>query len=441
MHNPLTITPLGGVGNVNTNMYVYEYDNQLLLVDCGIGFPTEPGLAELYIPDIFHLKKRRQQIVGLVLTHGHDDHIAALPYVLPELGDEFPIYGSKLTLAFATDRVKEFGLRPNFKLLPDHSFELGSFTLDSLAMTHSVPDTRHIIITTPAGRVYHGVDFKFDLSPIDGRLPDFQKIAVYGAEGIDLLMSDCLNAEVESFSTSESTLAEMFRREMRGVSGKVLITVMSSNIHRVQQILDVAKEFGRKVAFVGRSIEQNVQTASSIGYLKTGKKILINKKKIDQYDPSNVCIVIAGSQGQEGSSLVRAVAGEHKLVRINKDDKIIFASDAIPGNEANVYSTIDAVSQTGAEVTYPDIDTTVHVSGHSSAIEQKLLIALTKPTHLIPIGGNYRHMVLYRNHARQMGYKDEQIHLIDNGSVVALNKGGINMLKHQKLRQIVVKQD
>jgi ribonuclease J len=419
MSNSLRIVPLGGMGNVTKNMFVYEYQNQYLIVDCGIGFPDSTMLGiDILIPDTRFLADKTHHIVGMLLTHAHDDHIAGLPYILPQLPVEMPIYGSKLTIGFAKDRLKEFDLHAKFHPVPDTSFRLGPFTIDAIRMTHSVPDSRHYAISTKTATVYHGSDFKFDLNPIDGNRPDFQKIAQIGARGVTALLSDCLNAELQTFSKSESALLTTYYQEMKDVQGKIIVTAMSSNIHRIQAIIDVAAGFGRKVAFLGRSIEQNVRTASSLGFLKLPKNV-IHKRKINKLRPEEVCVIVAGSQGQMGSSLTRAAAGEHDLLTINPEDKVVFASEPIPGNEQNVYAVIDTISHNGSEVAYSDIVSDLHASGHSSSIEQKLLISLLNPQHLVPIGGTFHHMIEYRKLARSLGYADHHIHLLDSGNIIA----------------------
>jgi ribonuclease J len=435
----LNLIPLGGIGNVTKNMYLYEYEGSILIVDCGIGFPDPSMLGvDLLIPDITYLKDKLSQIVGMVLTHGHDDHIAGLPYILPQLGTKFPIYGSPLTLGFAKDRLKEYGIQADFQNLPQKPIKLGPFTIDNLFMTHSVPDARHLIIQTPETTVYHGTDFKLDLNPVDGRRPDFLKIGAWGNRGIDVMLCDALNSEQVNYSLSESTLTDMFEREIRHVPGKVIITVMSSNIHRVQQAVDVAVGHNRKVAFVGRSVESNVRTAQDLGLLKLPTKHIVNIRAINKINPKNLCVIIAGSQGQTGSSLTRAASGEHKFVTINPEDKVIFASEAIPGNEQNVYATIDTLSRTGADVTYSDIDESVHVSGHSSSIEMKLLMSMLQPKHVIPIGGTYHHMIEFRRHARSLGFPDKHIHLLENGQVVEIDQGKVSTSKTIELKNIMV---
>lgn len=434
-----TMIPLGGIGTITKNMYVYEYKDQVLLVDCGIGFPDPTMLGvDVLIPDVQYLQDKLERIQGMVLTHAHDDHIAGLPYILPQLDARFPIYGSKLTIGFAKNRLKEFGIDADFRELTDDTLSLGEFRVDNIHMTHSVPDARHLVVTTEAGSVYHGSDFKFDLEPVDGVYPDLQKIAVlshrYSMVG---LLSDCLNSESSEFSSSESTLNETFQREMRGVKGKVIVTVMSSNIHRVQLAVNVAQKYQRKVAFVGRSMEQNVRTAVALGFLKL-PNIVINRKKIADYPPDKLCVIIAGSQGQTGSSLVRAAEGEHAYVKIEKKDKVIFASEPIPGNEQDVYATIDSISRTGADVSYSDIAENMHVSGHSSEIEQKLLINLVRPVSLVPIGGTYHHMIQYRKLARSMGYADERIHLLENGQMLAFDTDAAEVTHTIKLNNVMV---
>lgn len=435
----LRLIPLGGMGNVTKNMYLYEYEDKILIVDCGIGFPDATMLGiDLLIPDVSYLQDKKDRIVGMVLTHGHDDHIGGLPYILPMIGSDFPIYGSPLTLGFAQDRLSDFEVTANFMELPQGELKIGPFSIENLYVTHSVPDARHIAVTTPDGvTVYHGTDFKFDLNPVDGRLSEMQKIALIGSRGVDVLLSDSLNSEIDNFSRSESTLTDTFEREIRGIPGKFIVTVMSSNIHRIQQIINVASGHNRKVAFIGRSIEQNVKTAVKMGMLKLPKGV-INKRQIEQLPPNQVTVIIAGSQGQSGSSLARAATGEHNLIKIKPEDKVLFASEAIPGNEQNVYGTIDSLSRTGADVTYPDLDESVHVSGHSSSIEQKILISLTQPKHLIPIGGTFHHMIEYRKNCREMGYKDKNIHLLDNGQVVEIGKDRVAVAEQLDLKNVMV---
>lgn len=435
----LKLLPLGGIGGVTKNMYVYEYAGRILIVDCGIGFPQNNMLGvDVLIPDISYLRDKLDQIEGILLTHAHDDHIAALPYILPELPD-LPIYGSKLTIAFAQDRLKEYDIQADFREFPDdHGLILGDFEIESIKVTHSVPDCRHYAIHTPVGTVYHGSDFKFDLTPVDGVVSEYHKMTRIGQEGVLCLLADCLRSEKMSHSLSESILKETFEREIRGVQGKFIVTAMSSNIHRVQQAIDVAVADGRKIAFLGRSIEQNVRTATKLGLFNLPPNSMIHKKKIEQLPGREVCVIIAGSQGQPESSLSRAAQGGHTLITINPEDKVIFSSEAIPGNEDNVYAAIDAISRIGADVAYSDLNDNLHVSGHASAVEQQLLIEMIKPKFLVPIGGTYRHMVQFRKLAKDMNHPEANVFLLTDGQTLELEPNQARLGQEIKLRHIMV---
>lgn len=418
----LKILPLGGMGNVTKNMFAYDTGDAILLVDCGIGFPDEnmPGV-DLLIPDTTWLEDKKDRIMGMILTHGHDDHIAGLPYILPRIGGGFPIYGSPLTLSFARSRLKDFRVNADFRTLNDaQPLTIGPFIIHSIPMTHSVPDTRHYMIETGNLRVYHGADFKIDLTPVDGVKPDLMSIAAFGSRGIDLLLSDCLRSEKEGFSLSESTLTDSFEREIRGTRGKFIVTTMSSNVHRIQQAVNVAAAHNRKIAFIGRSVEQNMRDAQGLHMVKLPKNAIVDKRTIRSIPANHLCLIIAGAQGQPGSSLVRAATEEHDLINLQPGDKVVFSADAIPGNEASVYATIDTLSRLGVDVVYPEVSDSLHVSGHASAGEQMLLMALTKPRFLMPIGGTYRHMIQYRKLGREMGYKDQQVFLLDTGQTLVL---------------------
>ena len=421
---PLKLIPIGGMGDVTKNMYLYEYDSQILIVDCGIGFPSSSMLGiDVLIPDISYLKDKQSQIVGMLLTHAHDDHIAALPYILPELPN-IPIYGSKLTIGFAQDRLKDFDQPADFREFPVNSpLQLGPFLIEAIKVTHSVPDSRHYAITSPQGTIYHGSDFKFDLTPIDGVVSDYQKIAKIGQQGVLCLLSDCLRSEKTTHSLSEALVSDTFEREIRGVKGKYIVTAMSSNVHRIQLAVNTAIAHKRKVAFIGRSVEQNIQTATRLGFFEIPEKAVINKKKISKLPPSEVCVIIAGSQGQPESSLSRAAIGDHRYLEINPEDKVVFSSEPIPGNEDNVYKAIDNISRIGAEVSYSDVDDNLHVSGHASAIEQQLLMELIKPKYFVPIGGTYRHMVQYRKLVGDMHYDTRNTFLLTDGQTIEFENG------------------
>lgn len=423
----LRIIPLGGMGNVTKNCFAYEYGDEILLVDCGIGFPESSMLGvDVLIPDVSYVKKRVEagaHIVGMCISHAHDDHIAALPYVIPELPD-FPIFASELTASFAMARMKDASVDKEVFVAPFHKqIAFGSFRVEFVHLTHSVPNTTHLVIDTPEGLVYHGSDFKFDLSPVDGRLPDFGSIANAGERGVLCALVDCLRVERSGWSESEMILKETFERELADCKGKYIVTLMSSNLHRVQLLVDAIAPTGRKLVFIGRSIEQNVEIAQNIGVLSIPKNMIVHKKKMEEYRDENLCVVVAGSQGQPGSSLVRAVFGEHHQLSIGPNDKVVFATEPIPGNEQNVYEAIDELSRNRIDISYSDIDTGLHVSGHASSTEQKLLVSLLKPKYLLPIGGSDRHRVEFSKMVEPMGYDKKSVLLPVEGEIVAFEHG------------------
>lgn len=439
----LRIIPLGGMGNVTKNMFVYEYGDQMLIVDCGIGFPemNMHGI-DLLIPDVTYIKQQLEagkEIVGMVLTHGHDDHIAATGYILPELPDTFPIYASPLTAAFAEQRMMDHHVENGVQVLTDRKpIQLGAFHIESIAMTHSVPDTKHLIIRTPAGTVYHGSDFKLDDAPVDGVKPDYAALEQLKGENILCMMVDCLRIENKTQTKSESTVQAAFEREMANVSGKIVITLMSSHIHRIQQAVNVAVELGRKIVFIGRSVEQNIDNALLLHKLNLRKDQLLAKRDMDQLHDDKLCLIVAGSQGQEGSSLIRAIFGEHPVLRIGPKDKVIFSADVIPGNEQNFYGAIDELAKNEIDVVYPDIAPDLHVSGHASREEQQKLIEMVRPQYLFPVGGAYRHRKKFKDLALELGYNDKQVVLPDNGEVVEFHDGNLKFGEKLFLRELMV---
>ena len=409
---PLRIISLGGFGKVTSNMFVYEYEDDILLVDCGIGFPTEEMLGvDLLIPDVSYLKSRLSNIRGLVLTHGHEDHTGALPYILPQL--KVPVYASKLTAHLVMDKLAEYeGIPHQVNILtPGQPLQLGKFTIESVRVSHSIPDATNLIIQTPVGTVYHGSDFKFDFSPVDGILPDVGRIAAAGNAGIQLLLSDSLGSERKGHTPSEKTLDEMFEREITRCPGKFIVTTMGSNISRFHQAIDAAVRHGRRVAILGRSIKRNLTVAQKLGYLKIPPGVFIEPKQARRLPPQNVCLLVAGSQGQAGSAMERLATGEHQEATVNLGDKVVFSSDYIPGTESATQALIDALSKLGATVIYSNITDDLHVSGHGSQQDLLLMLALTKPKYIVPIGGTFRHMVQYSRLAQTMGYSPSQIFL------------------------------
>jgi ribonuclease J len=439
---------LGGVEDVTRNMYVYEYKDQILLVDCGLGFPDESMLGvDLLLPDITYLLqhslpegKAAKKIVGMLLTHGHEDHIGALPYILPQL-PSFPIYGSPLTAALANEKLTEFHTGPSVQAVPftPGTVQIGDFTITFIHVTHSIPDAAHLFIETPVGNFYHGADYKFDLTPADQKRTDLLKIAQAAQKGITALLSDCLGAERPGFTPSEEMLTQNFETTMRDYRGKVFITTNSSNVSRLNQAIEAAEKLNRKVCFVGRSIIKAKQLAQKLGYLHIKRGTEIQIDALSRHKSNQVMLLVAGSQGQENSAMTRIAGGEFKDIRLQPNDMVIFSADPIPGNELAVSSLVDAIAKKGANVMYSDIASgSFHVSGHGSSGDHMLLISLTQPKFLLPIGGTYRHMIAYRTLGEKMNYKRPQIFLIENGQEVVFTAQQAKIGKKIAVKKVYV---
>jgi ribonuclease J len=414
----LRIIPLGGVGDVTKNLYVYEYGNDILLVDCGIGFPQQGMLGvDLVIPDITYLRQNKEKLRGIVLTHGHEDHVGALPYILPELN--IPIYGSRLTIALAEVKLKEANIFYRAHMVDiDKPLKIGVFTVEFIHVTHSIPDATHLVIHTPLGIVYHGSDFKFDWTPVDGNPPDVRKIAQAGGKGILCLLSDCLGSEEPGYTLSEQTIEETLEQDIRNCSGRFIVTTHSSNISRLNQAIKVALRHGRRLCFVGRSMEQNIDVATRLGYTRFPSNAVITPEKIYAYPDQNLCLLVAGSQGQGGSALSRIANNAHKYIKIKSKDTVVFSSDPIPGNENAVHTLIDTLTKQGAKVSYSDIMDDLHTSGHASQQDLMLMMGLVRAKYVLPIGGTYRQMKQYSLLAKTFGYKEENILLVDDGRII-----------------------
>ena len=420
--------PLGGIGNVTKNMYVYEYlvdgvIRDILLVDCGIGFPDEAMYGvDLVIPDVTYLLDKKDKIRALVFTHGHDDHIGALPYVLPKL-PQIPIYATKLTAAFAELKLREFGIGAKIKVVTtSDTITAGVFTINPVLVTHSVPDATNLIITTPIGKFYHGSDFKFDLTPLDNRPSEVGKIASAGEAGVLCLLSDSLGSERSGFTLSERVIEDTIETELRNCGGKFLFTTQSSNISRIQQAINVALRHHRKIAFIGRSVDQNTEASRKIGYLNFPNEALVYDKQLLRLPDNQLFIIVAGSQGQAESGLFRIARGEHKFVHIREGDVVVFSADPIPGNENAVHALVDTLTQAGARVSYSDIMENLHVSGHGSQQDLKWMMALTKPKYLLPIGGTYRHMIAYKKLALEMGHAKDDVLIPQEGEILEFSR-------------------
>lgn len=439
--NSLKIISLGGFGNVTKNMFVYETPQDILIVDCGVGFPEEEMMGvDLVIPDIFYLKDKKEKIRAIILTHGHDDHIGGLPYILPQLPKNLPVYGPRWAIALAQSKLEEFGIIANLNEVDEKSsLRLGNFGLEFVKVTHSIPDTYHVLIKTLVGNFYHAADFKLDLIPVMGLPANQARIQQLGKQGIFCLLSDCLRAENPGFTPAEAKLMEMFESEIKTCSGNFFVTTISSNISRLKQAIEVSLRHGRKIVPVGRSIEKNLELANKLKYLELPKEMILSKKQVKSIPVGKLTYLVAGSQAQVGSALDRIVADEVDLVKIKKGDKVVFSTDYIPGNETAIYRLIDNINRLGAEVVYPDVHENIHVSGHGSQGDLGKLMDLIKPRYMIPIGGNFRHMVAYQKLAISRNFRKEQVILPDGGQIVEFSGDGkVRFSKKIETRQVMV---
>lgn len=443
MNDNLSFIPLGGMATVTKNMFLYSYRNEILIVDCGLGFPDETMLGvDLLLPDISYLLsqiKSGKKIVGMLLTHGHEDHIGALPFILPQLPDSFPIFATTLTAGFANEKLKEFGFGGRVQKTEfNKPFTLGSFNTMFIRVTHSIPDTSHIFIKTPVGNFYHGSDFKFDETPYDGKVSDLATIERVGKEGVMCLMSDSLGAERPGVTGSEKDIMEKFENEIKNCRGKFIVTTYSSHVSRLNQIVAVSEKYGRKVSFVGRSLIRAKDTAIRLGYLRINKGTEIDVRNIKNYKDSNLTLIVAGSQGQEDSAMTRVANDEHRDVKLRQNDVVIFSADAIPGYELFVYEVIDTIAKKDIRILYSPITRDFHVSGHGSAEELAHLIKLVKPKKVMPISGQYRHMYAYKNIALKLGYKRQDIMLLEAGQEIIFNKNGAVFGKSIPLKNVYI---
>ena len=375
----------------------------------------------------------------MVLTHGHEDHVGALPFILPQL-PEFPIFGTVFTAALANEKLSEFGVG---KRVEEVKFEnsqrkIGSFEVDFIRVTHSVPDTSHIFIKTPMGNFYHGSDFKFDETPYDGRTTDLEKISKVAESGVLCLMSDCLGAERKGRSESEIALLGNFLREMGKCRGKFIVTTYSSNISRLNQIIEASKRLGRKICFVGRSLMKTKEVAKKLGYMNIEEGLEVEIENVRSYKDENLTLIVAGSQGQENSAMSRIANGEHKEIKLQDKDVVVFSADPIPGNETSVYELVDAIVKKGTRVVYSAISREFHVSGHGSLDELSELIRSVKPKNLLPIGGSFRHMFAYRSMAEKLGYKKNDALLIEDGQEIIFSGEGVRHGKTIPVKKVYV---
>ncbi len=423
----LKIIPLGGLHEIGKNITVFEYENEMIVVDCGLSFPEDDMLGvDLVIPDITYLEQNVDKIKGLVITHGHEDHIGSVPYLLKKIN--IPIYATKLTAGLIRNKLEEHKLVNSTKLIEvnqGQTINLGkNFKVEFIRSSHSIPDSVMLAITTPAGTILHTGDFKVDFTPIDGKIMDLGRIAELGDQGILALMSDSTNSERKGFTMSERSVGEVFDKLFIHCTKRIVVATFASNVHRVQQIVNCAIKYGRKIAVCGRSMINMITTARELGYIECPENLFIDIDMIKNYPDEQLVIITTGSQGETMSALTRMANGEHRKVKITPNDLIIISATPIPGNEKYVSRVIDELMQIGAEVVYSSLED-VHVSGHACQEEQKLIIALAKPKYFIPVHGEYRQLIAHSETAQSMGISKENIVMMQNGKVLEIGEDGV----------------
>ena len=425
----LKIIPLGGLHEVGKNITVFEYEDEIIVVDCGLSFPEDDMLGiDLVIPDITYLQKNVDKIKGLIITHGHEDHIGSVPYVLKQIN--IPVYAPRLAMGLIRNKLEEHKILRSSKLIEvmqGETITLGKhFKVEFIRSTHSIPDSVMLAIKTPVGTILHTGDFKVDYTPIDGKIMDLGRIAELGNEGILALMSDSTNAERKGFTMSESSIGPVFDNLFDGCTKRIVVATFASNVHRVQQIVNSAVKYKRKIAVCGRSMINMINTARELGYIDCPEDLFIDIDMMSTYNDEQLVIITTGSQGETMSALTRMAAGDHRKVKITPNDLVIISANPIPGNEKLVSKVIDDLMQIGAEVVYSAL-ADVHVSGHACQEEQKLIFALAKPKFFIPVHGEYRQLIAHAETAQSMGIPAKNIVLMENGRVVELSEDEIKL--------------
>ncbi len=425
--NKVQIIPLGGLGEIGKNMTVFRYGDDIILIDAGLMFPEDDMLGiDLVIPDITYLLENKDKVKAIFLTHGHEDHIGALPYVLKQI--DVPVYGTALTLGILQGRLRENNVSDNnlVTIKPGDKINVGAFNLEFIRVNHSIPDAISIVIKTPIGTIIHTGDFKFDQTPVDGQVTQFNKFAEFGDEGVLALLADSTNAERPGFTQSEKMVGQTFDDEFRYARNRIIVATFSSNVHRIQQVVDSAVKYKRKVAVIGRSMINVVNIAMELGYLRIPEGVLIDIDETNNYTSDQIVIITTGSQGEPMSALTRMAMNDHKKVDIMPGDTVIISATPIPGNEKLVARTIDHLYKLGADVIY-EKSNGVHVSGHASQEEIKLMHNLVRPKYFIPVHGEYRHLIKHANLAKDLGMPSENIVIAENGSVIEISKNGIGI--------------
>jgi len=431
--NALSVVALGGVNEIGKNMYVIRYGGDILVIDCGSKFPDESLLGiDVIVPDITYLLENRDKIRALIVTHGHEDHIGGIPYVLKQLN--MPIYATRLTLGLIEIKLREHGLLGNSRLkaiTAESVLRFGKFRVGFFGTNHSIPDCLGISIHTPEGTVVHTGDFKFDLTPVNNHYPDIHKMAALGQKGVLLLLSESTNSERPGYTPSERLVGEHIEEAFAKANQKIFISTFASNVHRLQQIVDAAHRQGRKLALLGRSMVNVVQVAAELGYLRLPEEMLIEPSDVNRYSPNEIVVLCTGSQGEPMAALSRLASSNHRQVEVLRGDTVILAATPIPGNERNVARIVDNLYELGAKVIYGSGSVTgMHVSGHASQEELKLMLTLMKPKYFVPIHGEYRMLCQHRMLAEAVGVEWDNVFIVKNGDVVDI-EGGIASQRRQ----------
>jgi ribonuclease J len=440
-NSKLRIIPLGGLNEIGKNMMLLEYEDDIIIIDCGLMFPGEDMLGiDMVIPDISYLADKKEKVKAIVITHGHEDHIGALPYILNQLGVNIPIYATKLTQGLISVKLKEgklFGEHRQKTILPGVQVTLGKFKIELYHVCHSIPDAVGIIIYTPVGTVVHSGDFKLDYTPVDGKPTDLSRLSQLGTQGVLLLMADSTYAELPGYTPSERVVGETFDRVMSNAQGRVIVTTFASLISRVQQVIDAAVKYGRRCFIVGRSMNDNIKMAIELGYLNAPDNVLGRLEESRGLPHNKVVFITTGSQGEPTSALVRMANQDHSQVHVQKGDTVILSATPIPGNEALVNRTVDTLFKRGAIVIYDRI-AQVHVHGHASQEELKLLLNLVKPRFFMPVHGEYRHLTLHTKLAEAVGIPRNNTFVMEDGNILELNSNSARIAGKVKAEHVYV---
>jgi len=424
MKGILSVIPLGGLEEIGLNMTVFQYNSDMIVVDAGLMFPEEDMLGvDFVIPDFSYVVENKDKLRGIIITHGHEDHTGALPFLLKEVN--VPVYATSLTAGMIREKLKESGIRAEiYTVRPREKMNLGEFEIEFMRVTHSIVDGIGLGITTPVGRIIHTGDFKLDPTPVDGELMDLHKFTEYGEKGTLLLLSDSTNAEKGGFTFSEKEVRRVFEDIFAKTHGRIIIATFASNIHRIQQAIDVAVMFGRKVFLCGKSMVANAQIALELGYLKIPPGTWLRIEELNKISDDKVVIITTGSQGEPMSVLSKIATGEHKHIKVKQGDTVILSAKMIPGNERSIGRIINHLFKRGAEVIYEKVSE-VHVSGHASKEELKLILNLIRPKYFMPIHGEFRHLMYHAKLAEKVGIPTENIFILENGEVLEINQQGI----------------